>query len=412
MRRVMLGCLILLAGVVVGAQEPLPTVTTVGELELVDVVLLDEIAPGSRADLSRLSPDGSRLAWWYLNDVCVHVFATAETTCVESPVPVVGNVGWLDWVWDNRTLAVARFGTFQLLDTDTGTWERITPDDQQETLRDTRPAFGRDGTLYFVRTTLDADRRPIRHWLMRQTERGGEPEVLLRPDDSTPYASFAPMNGPYSVSPDGTMLALTTGWGRDDEPTSLWILDLETGALQQVTTAAALHLHGLPDWMSKENWRSTSLIYGVDWTADSEGIVVVIDNGFFQIRGIMPVAYRVEVATGEIAPWTDFRDVPDNDSFVLTDVTEHPPFPTFYERHDEAIYLRDQGMLIHTNWGGPGHRLGVSAMPAPAAVPARLVAVVDDEYQYMGASSYNNTGTDGEIVRVVLADRLLTFRVR
>ena len=391
MRKLTLLCLLLLVVNQTFAQS-LTTTDQVGDLELIDMMPLP--APSYEA---RISPDGSRIAWFAPRSVCILEISTDITRCSDVPADTddMRHILSLNWMWDNRTLVVNRVFGVHLYDMVTRQFKTVTTEEDNTRFRSIIP--GRDGTIYMIRQTIDPDsnNRVIGQSLFMMEDFDADPAMLLS-FDSEITVTMSGMNGRFSQSPDGSKLALTSYPDFDTLAGTLWILDLETFALEPVTTAADALLIGMPDIMMDDGWRYSTSIYGVDWLADSSGVVVGLDNGSYQIRGVVPAAYTLNLPTGEITPWTDFSGIPDYNTFEMGDVRENPDYITRYDRHDEMTYIPGFDTLIYANWPTAFRGVGISALTEPGADPLRLFFEEETELQYQGSPDYNNIGTDGD----------------
>jgi hypothetical protein len=407
LNRVTVFLFLLLVAVPFTAQsDTLPLTDEVGGLELIS----NEPSPGPTHHV-KITSDGSRMAWWRGADVCVRNFVDETDTCVD--VPDFGEVLNLRLFWanDDRTLVLNRHPEYRLLNTDTG---RYLPPPSE----DTAPGiwFGdiaQNGTRYFLANESYIDesgfRQTVSRALYRQAPDATDPELVfdLTPAIEEYFWSFSLVG----LSPDETKLALTSGVMQADTPGTLWTFDLTTETLTPISTTFEIMQAGMPEWMIDEGWAAGAQLVGLDWTADSSGVVVVVDNGAFQIRGSLPATYRIDVETGTVIPWMDYATVPDYQTFASVDPRDLPGFPTFFDRHDNPVYVQEHGILIYENRPSTFSGVGISAISGPGEPPLRLHLEIDTNSQYQGQLGVSSYGTNGEIVRVLIADRLLTFRV-
>lgn len=409
MKRIIIACLLVLivplAAQTVQVTNERGTLTLVDSVPLVDLGLYQSTVP-------EIAPDGSKLAWISLNDVCVLVIDTVERTCTPLDVEDVLYERSIRWAWDSTTLAVLGRDAIYRFDTATQIFTATANDPDAF---ETAVVWARDGSLYFLRDFLDDTPERNRKLSLYHLPAGTmvAEHVYTFTEDYTEYGTFYPLNERHSISPDGRYMAFTTSYIDDDTPSTLWLLALDGSPdpLNPVLPVGEILINGMPDWQTTEGWLESTTVMGVGWSADSRQVAVVLDNGLYQIRGIFPVAYLVDIDTGTVTPWMDYTNVPDYSTFFFTEVENDDDIYTFFDRHEGVVYLPEQAMMLYSNRAPEYDLRGLSVITAPGAPPVRLDVWESYHMFDNGLYNFNSYGVDGDTIRVVVGEHLLTFEV-
>lgn len=263
-----------------------------------------------------ISPDGTRLAGVDAEGgrFCVWDLATGKAPC-DGDLPAPVEARSVTWAPDSSAVAFSLGSSSRLVDSDiyvfdvaSGTLRDLTDDSGADAVSflapqetpvaiDVYPAWAPDGaSLLFARTAWgDAETQGVT--LMTIPREGGVPEALLPLDDVAPLA----VGGPMLWREDGSVL-LTT---RHPDPTDPGNAVRLLGADGTLTTLVDGSSAGpIPDPVLASVSR--------DGTAVSAWSRLDYNEGLWAVG--TPVFVRLDVASGEVTPWTQVPgvDLPDS----------------------------------------------------------------------------------------------------
>jgi len=281
-----------------------------------------------------LSPDGTRIAWFREDMLCIFTIDETATDCVDAPPEARLSPFRLSWSPDSRYIAFTEeFYRFfmepdiWLFDTENNALTNMTPDGvdridltnvDEEAVIDLEPTWNPDGSLYFLRSSRDVESELRLYRIMPET--GAVEEVMtLSPDIQalTAYTTqLFSLNGGTAFSPDGTQLALAVGHpDRDEARNGAWIVDLTTGEIRQVLRMVEL-VTGLPQ--DAEEKGIPIYLTGIDWNADGTALFLQADNPAFGLE-IPPIIYHYDLIEGALTPLIDFSENTTVQLFEISD---------------------------------------------------------------------------------------------
>ncbi|NDJ79194.1 MAG: hypothetical protein GYB65_23335 [Chloroflexi bacterium] len=387
-----------------------------------------------------LSPNGSLIAWWHENEVCSFGLDNRALLCLEWPGD--SHSEQLVWSPDSRYLAFteewwleAHEPDIWLVDFDERQIVNLTDDGATGTRFsvplapvDVVPVWNpASGDLYFFRYQRPPENGDYQTALYRlaigsRPEGEGlfapEPELVRELSTvwpmSAPVADVSPgLTGPAAMSPDGTTLAVAVQpAGASGAPAAqvnrgIYLIDLQDGTGRWLVRTLALSGVGIP------NWVETDLLFdpavrGLAWTTEGQGLVAYLEGGL--VRPLLANTVYVDVASGAVSGFQDFRAVPDNDTFLEgSDGLNYPPV---FDQALRPVLLPDGSALVY--WHGRRVAVGVSgfsALPAPPSTPfypARLWLTPADDAVWI-SETLSSAGGNENMARVLIAGYLLTF---
>jgi hypothetical protein len=323
---------------------------------------------------AKLSPDGTMAAApQRAEQLCVYTIANNALGCTPWPerTPLAHYVTWSP---DGAYLAFATefFRRFYepdlwVYDVAASSFTNLTDDGLEGgilgldgALIDYLPMWHpTNGDIYFFRTRDVGDDRSLE--LYRISPAGGEPELIRDLTRDLPTLSVYEQ---AAISPDGGQVAMIVlGNERDDPRNGVWLLSLggfmrPGGELRQVLT--------LDDFRAnRPNWQEESMMMpqSLAWTADGSGLVVIGQDPMY-ITGISMNAAYIDAQTGEVTLLMDYRDVPDEQSWVTA--AEGEAHSGSYRMPRIGILSPDGKAFIylHHDMGG-SEMIDISALPLP-----------------------------------------------
>ena len=276
-----------------------------------------------------LSPDGTMLAGTSDGQICVLALATGDEECFsteDTPYVNFNNDEFFNplvWSPDSTTLLFTEEiyrSIFEpdlwMLNVAPGEIRDLTDDgvvgiantpENQAAILDYLPAYAPNGDIYFFRTEPSkAIDGAFNLTLQRLAVGGDEPEVVIDSFLRFPIYWRDPYFSPM-ISPDGTMLVfpVVAGTDRSAPQNGLWLVDLESGEVRQLTDADDTHI-GLPE--SQQDLEMFTL--NPVWATDGAGIVFRAFGFSSEGLGFDTFLY-VDVATGDVRPVVDLSDFRD-----------------------------------------------------------------------------------------------------
>ncbi|KAB2855699.1 MAG: hypothetical protein F9K46_15205 [Anaerolineae bacterium] len=213
------------------------------------------------------------------------------------------------------------------------------------------------------------------------------------------------LDGSASLSPDGHTMAFLVRPSDLSKDQVVWVVDVTTGVTHQVTTLSNLTQLGIPAWSEADLFLS-----GLGWSGDSQYLVATTFSPT-QIASAEPT-YAIHVNSGEATPLIDFSGVPDQQSFVVSSISDQ--VTGRYDTIRAATMTPDGSYAIYFNFNGTD--AGVSALPLlppnDSDTPLRLFNFPAGEYSGPMPMIQSTAGDDGEYVRVLLLGYIYTFAKR
>ncbi|MCQ3931826.1 MAG: hypothetical protein DPW16_15345 [Chloroflexi bacterium] len=403
--------------------------TTPPILEFVEYQRLDEL--GDTRNMT-ISPDGSKLVWPDDTSFCIYEIASAATECISTGDVTLRVMTGFTWSPDSRYLAfhedvflrfyesdlwVFDFETRQLVNlTDDGVIGDALPDDGVTLVLDYAPVWGPDNTLYFFRTLSNLDIEPVPFYLYRLELKDGpenadEPEQVadLTSTKDEPFAVYNSrsdvLDGSVSLSPDGQMMAFLVRPSDLSKGQSIWVVDIASGEAHPVAAVSDLIQSGIPAWGESDLW-----LNGLGWSGDGQYLVATTISPV--TLGMPEPAYAIDVDSGEIMTLIDFSDVPDEQSFLVSSVSDQ--VTGRYDLIRAATMTPDGSYAVYFNFNGSD--VGVSGLPLlppnDSNTPLRLFRFAVDEFTGPMPMFQSTAGDDGEYVRVLLLGYMYTFAKR
>ena len=272
-----------------------------------------------------LSPDGTMLAGTN-EQLCVLTLASGDEACYaaeDSPQSALGNSDiYNPLVWSpdsSKLLFTENLYVFLnepdlwMLDLTTGEITNLTDDgifggamfrDETGYTLDYLPAFAPNGDIYFFRAIPPKEGGSFAPTLQRLAVGADEPEEVSDAFSSAGMHWGSIFYSPM-VSPDGTQMVFPVAEpDRSAEQNGLWLVDLESGEIRQLTDADDTHA-GMPKYQQDARMATLNPV----WTANGEGIVFRVFNPEMGIG--LPVAnyMYVDVASGDVRPLLDFTHI-------------------------------------------------------------------------------------------------------
>lgn len=375
-----------------------------------------------------VSPDASMLAYTSPDGLCLHVFRRSlfireQTTCYTMPENLRLGRSLLYWSPDSRYIAFHENFIQYFLDSDIWLFDveareyiHLTDDNYYDDAIsndgipiDILPVWDpTDGDLYFFRSY----RNEQVGWTLALMQASREGGVLNEPVQLYNLTAFQPaaltfydtdpiaLSGAAAISPDGKTMALLSR-PREREQFAVFLLDMETGELDNLVYASSFTGMGLPEWKPADAYFLESL----GWSNGGNGLVVTTYDPLYASQGITSMAYYLDLE-GNVTPLFDFTTIPDSPSFY-----NEQPEDGFAARYDVPISSAispDGALFLYFNGDRMTGQAGISALrlPPDGAEPIRLAFM--DEYvpvPFMRTS----IGTDGETLRIIVFGHLFTF---
>ena len=267
----------------------------------------------------KLSPNGMMLVGNNTEEICLLDLATNDETCLLLP-----DIGFFDlsyygspiWSPDSRYLTFASSnsgndgGDVVILDTELETFTNVSNNRGEGSVQasdgftwDQFPSYAPNGDLYFFRLKgsdpnyrLSIQRVPV-----------GSDTIVSVMEFPQPVTRYAVMSL-GAVSPDGTQFVFTLSRMDDTDLGGLWLADLTSGALRQLTTLEDA-IAELPVWLDGIPPMSLFPV----WTANGEGVVFLVmslNAGAIDISFPVQNYLYVDIETGAITPIVNLRDFP------------------------------------------------------------------------------------------------------
>jgi hypothetical protein len=268
-----------------------------------------------------LSPDGSMIAWDDVGGVCIYTLADDETDCTpwdgEAEGVRTGRYNLPAWSPDSRQIAYTEnfFVFFDESDiwtfdveartftnrTDDGYYGGILRNSEFANVAiDYLPTWNpATGELYFFRSERRADAPEDEPgWSLALYRLGENDEAELVRDLTQDVPVLSIFRG-VAFSPDGTQLAIPVlpADAVENEASGIWLLDLASGAFEQLVTLDELNAV-MPEWQ-----QSLSFPFSVHWAHD--GLAVLMTNTDY--TSYTDDVVYVKLGSGAVKPVIDFR---------------------------------------------------------------------------------------------------------
>jgi hypothetical protein len=386
-----------------------------------------EIVDETNAYLATVSPDGKYIAYGKQSgkrqdrvlQLCLFEFETAAKNCSDlSPDVFDGYPYQFQWSPDSRYIAftenpieIASESDIWLFDSEVagessafnnltddglvGVWSYF-PSQGEQPILDYLPMWHpSDGMIYFWRIVpLGNFRYTI--GLYRIAPEGGEPELVR--DLTSQFAAQIPLydyerlflDGVSAISPDGntvaTLMTMVNDMGGTEQ--SLWTIDIaDTKAAPESLAGVENFMSAIPEWAQDFPPQAQ----GLSWTANGEGIVVVVNTA---LNPSIPfqVYYYVDVAGGGITPVVDFSGLEELDSYSEPAPGSELPWRA-YSPWTGSLSPEGDKLLMVNDLGGTV-ALFTATLPPTGDLP--LVSASADESSSSGVAN-SSRGEGGKV---------------
>jgi Tol biopolymer transport system component len=371
---------------------------------------------------AQLSPNGEYLAY-YLDvgrrderrgQICVYTFSNAGKTCYDLSRDIFSGYPYdLQWSPDSSMITFTENpvelgndsdiwlfkvadGSFTNLTDDsvTGPWRQPTGTPSPNV--DYLPAWNQaDGQIYFWRFASQGEYLKFTMGIYRIAPEGGEAELVRDLTEAVPTAvplfrqEGYYLDGPASISPDGTSLAalLSTFDEFGGTQTNLWLIDLadDTVAPQQLIDVAGFNA-AQPAW---QDFPAYPL--GVAWTADSQGVVAMAHSE--NVHTPFTLFYYVDVESGTVTPVVDFSTLADPESYMEPAPGSEIPY-RYYSPWTASMSPEGDKLLMVNDLGGVSGLLSAS-LPPDGTLPG---VSASSEESTMSTASRSSHSADGKVL--------------
>lgn len=404
------------------ATAQVPAGPSLEELNYTTAVKIDDLIPDINFRNAVLSPDGTKIAWHDPRDdgsMCLYTLADRQTSC--QPVPEVfgSQPPLLLWSPDSRYVAFTQnfFIFFHepdiwFFDTETETVTNMTDDgitrwspisglgegDSEGPLWiDHTMTWGPDGSLYFLRlalsdpTSLDSGTTV----LYRLDPESGESEMIR--DLPAAVERLAVYGGrdlnldsAMSVSPDGSMIAFVAMHpDREAAGNGVWIMPLDT----REEATQLVHLMDFNAGMVIEDQEDGLYLFptGIAWSADMQSLYVLAMNPQFQFTPY--ILYRIDVATGDMIPLTDFSGYTRQEILKV----DEDGMSAVFDVPRAAVMSPDGTTPIIFHALPQNNRATISAISLVDGVPQRTLLYEVGDYQVV-PTTFATASRDGKLL--------------
>jgi hypothetical protein len=394
---------------------------------------------------ARLSPDGNRLAWFNVDELCILTFSPASQNCTDVSESI--QIARLTWSPDSNVLALEEDvfrlfieGDLWLYDAENDRLFNRTDDktdgnliqsneDEPPPLVDYLPTWAPNGDLYFFRWEPEADEdNPSIGGIYHIPGNSGgilglgggdgelfettEPELVaqINQEDrifSIYNAMFDSPDGTASISPDGSQMAVIIRPSvRDDPVAGIWLFDLSTGDAEQIVNLTTgmqeeTPLPGLPEWAEP------LMFNGLTWYGDQ--IVFMMSNANAQFAPIGWNAYLLDPATGDYESLLDFTGIEAEADYFTRDAINGlvpPRFSIVLPEDDLFIYGSSDSTVTRISGGD---RVWALPLDNPDAEPQAIATLDLELLPSITSATY---GRDGDQLRLLINGVIYNFEVQ
>jgi|GEM_PF-5994854 len=417
MRKYLIVILLLMSMCVSQAQST-------GDWQIIDTLWLREmVGSNSALTTASISPDASKLVWANEYDdakteICMYIIADESTVCSE-PHNVTRIESLANWSADSRYIVFTEVLFPFFLDTDIHIFDSETLEFQNITRDEARLIYDEGaivdfvprwhpvtGDIYFLRTEDSGDGVYSLEWMhvpFSEGEAGDIEQVLdlvpLRNFDSQVTVYNVPpvsLDGGISFSPDGNTVAFIERDIAHDSPDIVRFLDVESGEVLSTMRAENFVFLGMPlDLME------TMTVGSLDWV-DNESVILTSVDSLNPDAVNMVGVFQLSI-DGERRALIDFSDRTYEDD--LRNMPYNVPFSSvLIAETDQFLYFN----LAESVSPEPAFRVSILSVNNPDAGVAHLSLEIDPDAVHFPFNRAS-IGRDGNVVRVVFADHLITL---
>lgn len=347
--------------------------TQLDDLSYSEVVNIDTSENFSLGRNNVLSPDGTMLAYYNGEGICVADTASFTENCTPLADRFRSQPSLLQWSPDGRYVAfqenfVQMFiePDIWLLHVDASVISNLTDDGdadfeisgefETQTWLDSVMTWGPDNQIYVLRTAfaVGAEREQGTYELVRVDPDTGVTTLL---QDLTGYFEFVPvyyqqiysLDGVMSVSPGGSqMVIVVQEFGDNTRNNGLWLIDLQGNTEpKHIATPNQFRTGYNLDFYEGSGNR---IIESVAWNADGDGLFVFAISP--QEIFFFSMAYHMRLSDGEILPMIDLSSYERAD--LLDDVQHLVPLsPAIAPDYSGVIFMNlNQPQVVGVSFDG------------------------------------------------------------